>query len=72
MESRLPPAFRHSTDNAVNNMIQRATDSKADDKLSKEFVHPVHLNYKVRTIENNYMTSTLPYSIFLASQTVPG
>lgn len=50
MESKLPPAYRHSTDNAVNSMIQRATDSKADDALSKEFIHPVSLHYKVINI----------------------
>lgn len=47
LESKMPVQLRHSTDNAVNNMLQRATDSKADDKLAKEHVYPIQLMYKV-------------------------
>ena len=50
LETKMPVQLRHSTDNAVNNMLQRATDSKADDKLAKEHVHPVHLTYKVPSL----------------------
>lgn len=45
--SRAPSQLRHSTDTTINEMLERVTDSNADDKLRKKYINCCTLMYKV-------------------------
>ncbi|XP_067928466.1 adenylate cyclase type 8-like [Watersipora subatra] len=53
-DTKMPVQLRQSTNNAVNEMLIQATDSKADDMLAKDQVNTVLLQYTDKDNERKY------------------